>query len=247
MRSTMGRPRIPISQRQLEEATEQDNDPTCPAPGAWGRRKIPVTQQQLAEAMEQDDEPGYPAPGIRERRMIPISQEQLKERMDQYDEPTCPRLDEPSYEYSHDHSDQHDDPPTPKREHFATSTHHAAKGEDWEQEHETEMDAYERLESASTLSLTRFPPIPAAQSSILSTLTTTERSVAPDGSVTTKLVLKKRFADGREESSETVHRQRGQEDGRTRDPWRALQGPSAPAENQVQTGEKKSSGWFWSS
>jgi hypothetical protein len=251
MRGIMGRPKIPISQRQLEEVMEQDNEPVCPAPGVWGRRKLPITQQQLEEAMEQDDDPSCPAPGIRERRKIPISQEQLEERMDQYDEPTCPRLDEPSYEYSHDHEDQHDDPPTPKRGHFATSRHQAAKGEDWEQEHEheTEMDAYERLESVPASSPARFPSTPAAQSSILSTLTTTERSVAPDGSVTTKVVLKKHFADGREESSETVHTQRGQEDARTRDPWRALQVPSAPSENQVQvqTGEKKRSGWFWSS
>lgn len=38
--------------------------------------------------------------------------------------------------------------------------------------------------------------------SIISTLTTTERRQLPDGTVTTKTVLKKRFADGTEESSE---------------------------------------------
>ena len=43
--------------------------------------------------------------------------------------------------------------------------------------------------------------------SVLSTLTTTERTTLQDGSVHTKVVLKKRFSDGREESTETVHNQ----------------------------------------
>ena len=40
--------------------------------------------------------------------------------------------------------------------------------------------------------------------SVVSTLTTTETRTLPDGSVETRRVLKKRFADGREESNETV-------------------------------------------
>lgn len=41
--------------------------------------------------------------------------------------------------------------------------------------------------------------------SLICTLTTTERNKLPDGSTHTKVVLKKRFSDGREESTETVH------------------------------------------
>ena len=41
--------------------------------------------------------------------------------------------------------------------------------------------------------------------SILSTLTTTQKTSLPDGTIHTKVVLKKRFADGREESTETQH------------------------------------------
>ena len=41
--------------------------------------------------------------------------------------------------------------------------------------------------------------------SVIATLTTTEQVVDPDGKVHTRVVLKKRFADGREENSETVH------------------------------------------
>ena len=85
--------------------------------------------------------------------------------------------------------------------------------------------------------------------SILSTLTTTERTVGPDGSVTTKVMLKKRFADGREESSETVHTQRGQEDSpRPQDPWQSLRNVQPPEhQKEIKTLAEKKSGWFWSS
>lgn len=116
---------------------------------------------------------------------------------------------------------------------------------------ETELDAYEQLlekpkatqPSSSVASATSQND---AKPSILSTLTTTERSVAPDGSVTTKVVLKKRFSDGREESSETVHTQRGHE----MHPWHLDQNRTVPQSDKkdfVQEKEKKRSGWFWSS
>lgn len=49
-----------------------------------------------------------------------------------------------------------------------------------------------------------------AKPGVMSTLTTTERITLPDGSIHTKVVLKKRFADGREENSETTHTTRGE-------------------------------------
>ena len=51
----------------------------------------------------------------------------------------------------------------------------------------------------------RFESGGAPDSSIISTLTTTERQVFPDGTIFTKVILKKRFADGREESNEAEH------------------------------------------
>jgi hypothetical protein len=128
--------------------------------------------------------------------------------------------DELSYEYSHDHEDQHDEPPTPK-----------TKQGEFAHMPATELEAYERLLNPT-----------AGQSSILSTLTTTERTVAADGSVTTKMVLKKRFADGREESSETVHTQRGQ-DRATQEAHLSTPKDDVPPKLD---GEKKR-GWFWSS
>jgi hypothetical protein len=113
---------------------------------------------------------------------------------------------------------------------------------------ETELDVYERMyEQTNNSKYTTTPAtVHDAKPSILSTLTTTERTVAPDGSVTTKVVLKKRFADGREESSETVHTQRGHE----RDPWASSQITSAPQTSRTEDGQEKAKkwgGWFWSS
>ena len=116
----------------------------------------------------------------------------------------------------------------------------------------TELDLYTHfLGSASppTVSpasppsaMTRTDPPDAREddkpTNVLSTLTTTERTTAPDGTVQTKVVLKKRFADGHEESSETVHTQQrqGQQPRRLE---------HQPPTSDGQT--RKSGGWFWSS
>ncbi len=82
--------------------------------------------------------------------------------------------------------------------------------------------------------------------SILSTLTTTERTTLQDGSVHTKVVLKKRFCDGREESTETVHHQNA---------VRQTQDAGIKSSKDEDVGAKGkdkgkkvngSSGWFWS-
>ncbi|KAF1954130.1 hypothetical protein CC80DRAFT_493976 [Byssothecium circinans] len=132
--------------------------------------------------------------------------------------------EEPSYEYSHDHEDQHDDPPTPR-----------PKQGRWSKDMpETELDAYERMLGRAHASAVPTQDSEGQRTSILSTLSTTERTVGPDGAVTTKVVFKKRFADGREESSETVHTSRGQEN-------------ELESYKPVPPKEEKKSGWFWSS
>ncbi|KAK4953895.1 hypothetical protein LTR10_008499 [Elasticomyces elasticus] len=70
---------------------------------------------------------------------------------------------------------------------------------------------------------------------VLSSLTTTRTTRLADGTVTTKVVLKQRFADGREESEEKVHTYR--------------EGTSEQQEIGGKNGEaekKKAGGWFWS-
>jgi hypothetical protein len=242
-----GRRKIPITQRQFEEVMERDLDTRCPI------------------GM---DEPGSGYSRER-RRKTPISQRQLEEVMERDSHPRCPSdMDEPTYEYSHDHEDQHDDPPTPRQKQFTFADdltteefelvkrnvrdpearkyleqQAAVRGATWnddgKRELGTEMDVYEQLDATSSST----PKTNETKPSILSTLTTTERTVASDGSITTTVVLKKRFANGREESTETVHTQRGQgTDTQTRDPWRTLQ----TAANNTES-KKNGSGWFWSS
>jgi hypothetical protein len=134
--------------------------------------------------------------------------------------------EEPSYEYGHDHEDQHDEPPTPRN---------PTRGAPF-----TELDAYEELLGSSSKQI---DSTNVSRPSLLSTLTTTERTISPDGTVTTKVVLRKRFADGREENSESVHTERRQDsDGFT--PSR-----NSSDDEQVETGagaNNKKTGWFWS-
>lgn len=69
---------------------------------------------------------------------------------------------------------------------------------------------------------------------ILSQLTTTQTTRMPDGTVTTKVVLKQRFADGREEVHESVQT--------SRDEASYVQQPDKEPEDQS---KEKKKGWFW--
>lgn len=74
----------------------------------------------------------------------------------------------------------------------------------------------------------------ASRSAILAQLTTTQTTRSPDGTVTTKVVLKQRFADGTEQEHESVHT--------------SHEGVSKPeTEQQVRESDKKEqkNGWFW--
>lgn len=127
----------------------------------------------------------------------------------------------------------------------------------------TELDMYNRMLGSQQPS-TNGPASAAARSfahlqrdsfpsdtvskapSVLSTLTTTERTTLQDGSVHTRVVLKKHFSDGREESTETVHHQNAVR--QTQDaPSKSSKDEDAKKTNQdKETKENKSSGWFWS-
>ena len=84
--------------------------------------------------------------------------------------------------------------------------------------------------------------------SILSTLTTTERTTLQDGTVHTKVVLKKKFYDGREESTETVHTQNPVPQGsaQTQQIAKSRERDNGDSERKQESKEKKSRGWFWS-
>nr|POE87471.1 hypothetical protein CFP56_30060 [Quercus suber] len=69
---------------------------------------------------------------------------------------------------------------------------------------------------------------------VLSSLTTTHTTRLPDGTVTTKVMLKQRFADGREETQEKVHTYQESAGGVQH---------AEKSELREQAGKK---GWFWS-
>ena len=141
-----------------------------------------------------------------------------------------------------------------------------AKGECWKDEF-TELDLYERFlgnqdpqaASSSATSVPTYTTSRAAMPStiaetpaptVTSTLTTTERTTFPDGSVHTKVVLKKHFADGREESTETEHTSYSSQDesrGSVK-PFLVGEGTDISkkeaSEGIAQQAKKK--GWFWS-
>ncbi|KAK5116115.1 hypothetical protein LTR62_008441 [Meristemomyces frigidus] len=73
---------------------------------------------------------------------------------------------------------------------------------------------------------------------VLSSLTTTSTTRHPDGTVTTKVVLKQNFADGREETEEKIHTYQG--------PTSTRRQPSRPVVPPAETQTKLSKGWFWS-
>ena len=134
-----------------------------------------------------------------------------------------------------------------------------------EAQEETELEMYERMlamgnnDSADSRSpTTSSAPSPSPEpptsspleptSSIISTLTTTERVTMPDGSVRTRRVLKKRFSDGREESNESEEVQQPRKSSlneRVEDAW-SRQTPKNAEETRQEPEEKRKGGWFWS-
>lgn len=72
---------------------------------------------------------------------------------------------------------------------------------------------------------------------IISTLTTTQTTRLPDGTVTTKVVLKQRFVDGREETTESFH---------TRNEAHSDEAPQRDDKSQRDEKSTTKRGWFWS-
>ncbi|PGH27112.1 hypothetical protein AJ80_01068 [Polytolypa hystricis UAMH7299] len=85
-------------------------------------------------------------------------------------------------------------------------------------------------------------------SSIISTITNTERRVLPDGSTQTRVVRTKRFADGTEERTETVHKANenqlvlGKAGATTGDG--DLEQAVEP-QDKANKGANQAGGWFW--
>lgn len=116
-------------------------------------------------------------------------------------------------------------------------------------------DLVANMAHESTSMLPREPESRALDTpNVTATMTRTEQTTLPDGTVQTKIVLKKRFADGREQSSETVHTTPGSGSVAAR----CLSEPPMPMEKQravasakdydkaEEKEKEKKGGWFWS-
>ncbi|KAI7213319.1 hypothetical protein KC333_g6643 [Hortaea werneckii] len=102
-----------------------------------------------------------------------------------------------------------------------------------------EEDGAERLQQEAEALGLRAADVPHRAANekkvdVLSSLTTTQTTRLPDGTVTTKVILKQRFADGREETEEKLHTYQ--------DPSQLQQAEEAQRPEQAE----KKKGWFWS-
>ncbi|MCJ1471052.1 hypothetical protein MMC07_009700 [Pseudocyphellaria aurata] len=120
---------------------------------------------------------------------------------------------------------------------------------DVEENEVTELDQYERFLGAQYPS-----PLPSSapesgDQGLISTLTTTERNRLPDGSIHTKVVLRKRFSDGREESTETLHTAYDSQQPIPKDTpsgTGTIKEAIPRGESNSEAKESKRNGWFWS-
>lgn len=120
---------------------------------------------------------------------------------------------------------------------------------DVEENEVTELDRYERFLGAQYPPSTSNSTPETYSQGLISTLTTTERNKLPDGSIQTKVVLKKRFSDGREESTETLHTAYDSQQPTPKDMTSgssAIMGPIPQSESNPEVKEPKRKGWFWS-
>jgi hypothetical protein len=120
-------------------------------------------------------------------------------------------------------------------------------------ENADEPPSFTSSSSSSTSSWSRWSTQEENKDSVVSTMTTIERRTLPDGTMETKRVLKKRFADGREESNECVERQMSpspDSQPAVSKPLESAMPPTARQDKQTQTDIKESprpkgNGWFW--
>ncbi|MCJ1369851.1 hypothetical protein MMC20_001063 [Loxospora ochrophaea] len=124
----------------------------------------------------------------------------------------------------------------------------------------TELDIYEYLDATPPRKVSLISsPLPhstfasqenSPKPTLISLLTTTHRHTLPDGTVHTKTVLKKRFADGSEESEESNQTTHAPDTSATSTkPSLSSLAPRAQEETTDETSktpQKKKGGWFWS-
>ena len=238
---------------QADPQKEEQPDPSGETYGKYEGHKIPIASDLFGGVMRL-----LRAQGLDER--LRETRKEVEEDEDQEEGD-----DEGVYDFDDDDVDDDD----VDDDHYDDDDHVDEDEYADKEEAATELDLYERWlglcddltgkgliqqtasrafkqESSFTGSSSSTTEAADGKPSIISTLTTTERITHPDGSVHTKMVLKKRFADGREESTETTHTTKDQQ-------AKPLQKISPkPEESNLETAAEtvnsntKTKGWFWS-
>ncbi|KAF1991216.1 hypothetical protein K402DRAFT_173310 [Aulographum hederae CBS 113979] len=106
----------------------------------------------------------------------------------------------------------------------------------------TEMDMYKRHFSNSSSASQSSSMTPEKKTDVLSTLTSTESTTQPDGTVTTRVTLNTRFADGRLEDSETVYTTKGKSNIVE---TQQTESPLTVTQQLEQKKQSRGKGWFW--
>lgn len=216
--------------------------------GLFGRERFRAVPEDSADTREEsEDSMGHICDFILEaaRRM---NEEASADAEDDEVENEDPDEDDDYYPHDEDDEDDDDDQEVteldwyermlrPERRIFPKNFFKALASEAFKQE----PQQTQTMSSAAA-------PNEDGKPGVISTLTTTERTTLPDGSVHTKMVLKKRFADGREESTETTHANHGHRE----DIPRLMPALKTEKREAVEAGDgveklkdKKERGWFW--
>ncbi len=216
--------------------------------GLFGREKFRAVKDDLPDTREDSDNSMGSFLDCITKAMYDMSQEARSHPEDDDEDDKDDDEDDNDYPYHDDDEDPDDDQEVteldwyermlrPERGLFPRGLIQALALEAFKQE----PQQTQTMSSATTVNEDVKP-------GVISTLTTTERTTLPDGSVHTKMVLKKRFADGREECTETTHATNGHREEMPRsmptsktEKARAVEG----GDEMEKLGEKKRSGWFW--
>ena len=142
------------------------------------------------------------------------------------------------------------DPATELDQYHALADYQAYQLKHDQRRQQAESSASHKNPKTQTQTQLDTQPKSTTEPSLLSTLTTTVQRTLSDGTVTTKVVLKKRFSDGGEEVTEKLH---------TQQPTPLLPPPETsitnshdrpPAEstnpNNTTDNDRQKKGWFWS-
>lgn len=135
---------------------------------------------------------------------------------------------DPAYGSYDDHAEDYDDTYNDQDESYPSELQHALQV-DWSSHEHGHPPRLNKQQSQS----------------IIAHLTTVEKRTLADGSIVTRTVMKKRFADGTEQSQESTDVSRIPSE-------RLLKSPSSPLrtaleEEKRKKGNEEKGGWFWSS